>query len=81
MSDQLNFLDAADPAPRRGEYPLPPGARVESCRSCGARIVWLHTPAGRSLPLSLATVQTRGGVTYALAHFADCPDAKDWSRK
>lgn len=68
------------PALRRGEYALPAG-QVEACRSCGARIVWARTPAGRAIPLSLATVQRRDGVAYALPHFVDCPNAKEWSRK
>jgi hypothetical protein len=80
MPDQLNFLDAAEPSSRRGEYPLPSGATVEACRSCGAQIVWLHTERGTSIPLSLATCQTRDGVTYCLSHWSDCPDAKEWRR-
>ena len=39
MTDQLSFLDAAAPAGRPGEYPLPIGGQVEACRSCGAQIV------------------------------------------
>jgi hypothetical protein len=69
------------PGPRRGEYPLPPGARIEKCKSCGAEIVWARTDAGRAIPLSLKTVQTRDGVAYLLSHFADCPEAKGWKRR
>lgn len=81
MPEQMSLLDAAEPAERRGEYALPSGARVVACLSCGASIVWLHTPAGRAMPLSLATVQTRGGVAYCLSHFADCPEGKEWSKQ
>ena len=81
MTDQLSFLDAAAPAGRPGEYPLPIGGQVEACRSCGAQIVWAVTAAGKRVPLSLVTVQRRDGVVYCLSHFTDCPDAKDWSRR
>lgn len=70
-----------EPAPRRGEHPLPEHGDVRTCASCGASIVWTTTAAGKRMPLSLATVATRGGVTYALSHFADCPEGKDWSKK
>ena len=76
-ADQLDLFTGQ----RAGEYPIPPGAAVVRCRSCGARIVWVRTEAGKAMPLSLATVETRDGVRYALTHFADCPDAKDWSKQ
>lgn len=69
------------PPGRAGEYLLPAHAEVATCRSCGRAIVWATTGAGKAIPLSLATVVERGGQKYALSHFADCPDAKDWSRK
>jgi hypothetical protein len=80
MAKQLNFFSAVESAPRRGEYELPQDARVDRCKSCGAQIVWTHRPHGRAMPLSLATIQTRGGKKWALSHFVDCPDAKDWSK-
>lgn len=81
MPDQLSFLDQAPPIERKGEYELPRGAQVEACRSCGAQIVWARTANDRAIPLSLATVQYRGGVAYCLSHWVDCPDAREWSRK
>jgi hypothetical protein len=69
------------PGPRRGEYPMPPAAHIEKCRSCGAAIVWAHTANDRAIPLSLATVQTRDGQQFLLSHFSDCEHAKEWSRK
>jgi hypothetical protein len=69
------------PGPRKGEYPLPDGARIEKCRSCGAEIVWARTDAGRAIPLSLATVQTRDEQQWLLSHFVDCPEAKGWKRR
>lgn len=66
---------------RAGEYIVPDQANVGRCRSCQALIVWARTEGGRPIPLSLATVEERGGVRYALAHFADCPQSKQWSKK
>lgn len=77
---QLNFFDQVQPAQRKGEYELPIDAGIDSCKSCGAQIVWTRKPHGKPIPLSLATVQTRGGKKYCLSHFADCPDAKEWSQ-
>lgn len=81
MLDQYTLFDEAPPAPRRGEYPLPDHGDVRTCASCGQAIVWHTTDAGKRMPLSLATVVERGGVKYALSHFADCPDAREWSKK
>jgi hypothetical protein len=81
MSEQQNFLDLAAPGPRRGERPMPSGARIARCASCDAEIVWARTEGERAIPLSLATVQTRDGVQYLLPHFVDCEHAKEWSSK
>jgi len=78
---QQSFLDLAGPTHRTGEYAVPAGANVESCRSCGAQIVWAVTANDRAIPLSLATMQRRGGTAYCLSHFVDCKDAREWSRK
>jgi hypothetical protein len=78
---QLNFFNMVEPTQRRGEYELPVDARIDTCKSCGAQIVWTHRPHGRAMPLSLATIQSRGGKKYCLSHFADCPDSREWSRK
>lgn len=78
--EQTDFLTGVQAAPRRGEYVIPDDARIEKCRSCQAQIVWIRTDKGRGMPLSLSTVQTRDGIRYALSHFRDCPDAKDWRR-
>lgn len=69
-----------DAAARVHEYPLPPDAAPEPCRSCGAPIVWTQTPRGAALPLSVATRSVRDGHPVALSHFRDCPDAKAWGR-
>lgn len=65
---------------RVGEYPIPRYAKVNRCASCDAAITWTKTSAGRPIPLSLATVERRDGVAYALSHFADCPQAKEWKK-
>jgi hypothetical protein len=52
-----------------------------TCRSCGAGMVFIRTTNGKALPLSVATIQERNGVRYALPHFADCKDSKLWSKK
>ncbi len=68
-------------APRSGEYPLPVESSSEACRSCGAAVVWATTTNGRAIPLSVATIQWRDGQRWALAHFSDCPEGKDWRRR
>lgn len=73
------FADVPNDA-RVGEYPLPAAGNLAHCRSCGADIVWTRTARGIAVPLSLATVQTREGKKYALSHFADCPDSKEWKK-
>ena len=50
----------------------PNGERITACRSCGAEIYWGVTAAGRRVPISVATGTT---------HFADCPDAKRWTKR
>lgn len=77
---QESFFGADAPVARSHEYPIPPVASIVSCRSCGAAIVWTHTPTGRAVPLALSTAQTRDGQQYAVSHFRDCPDAKAWGR-
>lgn len=66
---------------RKNEYEVPERHQLGECRSCHAAITWMKTPAGKAMPLSVASIETRDGVRYALPHFADCPEAKDWSRK
>jgi len=78
---EIEAAEGARPAPRPNEYAVPDDATPVACRSCGAAMVWVKTPAGKPLPLSVATIEARDGVRYALPHFADCPEAKDWSRK
>jgi len=63
------------------------------CRSCGATVEWAQLVTGRRIPLDppvvVVAVQTtlldgRGvdvlDMHATRAHFASCPDAKDWRR-
>lgn len=75
------FEEPAASGPRKGEYAVPTAARRGQCRSCGAPIVWVITVRERAIPLSVATIQTREGQKWALPHFVDCPEAKEWKRQ
>lgn len=84
LHDWTDYSHEGEPqmgSPRRGEYEIPDGARPVACRSCGAAMVFIKTAAGKALPLSLSTVEERDGKRYALAHFADCPQASEWSKR
>ena len=52
---------------------------ASTCRSCGAEIVWVTTPAGKQMPLDphVLTVVADGGETVRgrVSHFASCPNA------
>jgi hypothetical protein len=78
---QESFADLATPGPRRGERPMPDGAKLDHCKSCGADIVWARTEGEKAIPLSVATSQQRGGITYLLPHWVDCKDADQWRKK
>ena len=60
----------------------------DKCRSCGAEIIWIKTPEGKSMPLDakpekrwVENVADGHGVDYwgledtYVSHFATCPDA------
>lgn len=66
---------------RKGEYELPPNAIPRVCASCGAGMVWIRTAKGKAMPLSVATIEDRDGIRFALPHFVDCEQAKEWSKK
>lgn len=50
-----------------------------SCRSCDAPIVWIKSPAGKSIPCDppvLSVVTDAGEVVRGrISHFATCPNA------
>lgn len=61
---------------RRGEYLIEGRADAGRCTSCGAAVLWIRTPKGARMPLSVATIRTdESGRRWALTHFADCPNA------
>lgn len=67
---------------RKGAYAVPRGRAHTHCRSCGADIVWISTPAGGRMPLSVATIRKEtDGTRTALSHFVDCKQAKAWSKQ
>lgn len=66
--------------PAAGEYEVPAGAKPESCRSCGAAIVWGSTKTGSPIPLNTDKFRIIGGKTYAKTHFATCPHGREWRR-
>jgi len=69
------------PQPRRGEYQVPADATIDYCHSCDAEIVWIKTPKGKAMPLSVKTIERRDGERWAICHWADCPEAKEWKRR
>ena len=40
-----------------------------TCKTCGAPIIWTHTPSGRTMP-----IETVGKDRFQ-THFVTCPDA------
>lgn len=60
-----------------------PGER-KRCRSCGATVVFLHTLAGKLLPVDSDTVE-EGDVDFEpcrhVSHFATCPQMLAWWRR
>lgn len=53
-------------------YPVPPGAPVKRCQSCGDPIIWTLTETGAKMPINPAD---------GVSHYATCPQAKQWSGK
>jgi len=53
-------------------WAIAPSAAIDTrqCRSCGARIAWLRTTAGK-----LAPVNPDG-----TSHFATCPQSDSWRK-
>ena len=64
-----------------GCFPLPATAKRGTCRSCQQPVAWVTTGSGAHMPLDLATVEQRDGVTMAMNHFAVCPQGKAWSTR
>lgn len=66
---------------RPHEYPIGAYPHIAKCGSCGADMIWIKTKAGHAMPLSAKTIEERDGQRFALPHFIDCPDAKEWSKR
>ena len=60
-------------------------ARVETCRSCGADVIWLTTSGGTRLIVDAETVwpgdQRFTPKVGHRAHWATCPQAKAWRQR
>lgn len=58
--------------------------KLESCRGCGADIVWLKTAEGKSMPVNAETVEA-GDQQFEhgrhISHFATCPEAGMFRKK
>jgi hypothetical protein len=55
------------------------------CRSCGAKIVWFNTPAGKKMPVDEATTLPTDAAHQIdlkrhVSHFATCPNANQHRR-
>lgn len=61
---------------------LLPDAKITSCSSCDAPIVWGETANGKRCPFSVALlVKDKDGRWMMGTHFADCPFAKGHSKR
>jgi hypothetical protein len=57
-----------------------------SCSSCGARIVWFRTAAGKRMPVDESSTKPADAehqldLKRHVSHFATCPDAAKHRRK
>jgi hypothetical protein len=46
------------------------------CRSCGAEIIWVLTPAGNNMPID----EPEEIGDKAVSHFSTCPDSDKWRK-
>jgi len=58
---------------------------TRSCSSCGAKIVWFRTAAGKRMPVDEASTQPTDredqlDLTRHKSHFATCPNANKHRR-
>ena len=79
LPEQLPDRDLFGARPH--EYELPPHVWEVKCASCGAPMAFVKTPNGKAMPLSLATIEVRDSIRYALPHWIDCPSAAEWKGK
>lgn len=56
--------------------------RIKRCRACNAKIIFLETPAGKSMPVDADTVEPADELYDAdkhESHFRTCPQANKFS--
>lgn len=58
----------------------------QSCRSCGAPIVWFRTAKGHRMPVDAGTTKPTDAehqldLSRHVSHFATCPNANQHRRK
>lgn len=76
MTTQLDLFTGH----RTGEYEVPDNP-VRKCLSCQADIIWTKTGKDKAMPLSVATIEWHDGKRWAMPHFIDCPQGKEWSKR
>lgn len=56
---------------------------VNTCRSCGAVIIWMRTEAGKSIPVDAESAKEPAllfNPKVHVSHFATCPQSKSWRK-
>jgi hypothetical protein len=59
-------------------------ARVRSCRSCSAPIIWLRTVKGKKMPVDASSVtgdETLFEYGKHVSHFSTCPNSEKHRRR
>lgn len=70
----MSFEDLADDGEKTERHER----RIKHCRSCNARIIFLPTAAGRSMPVDADTVEEDDedfDPSRHTSHFVTCPNA------
>lgn len=69
----MSFEDAADDESQLERHER----RIRRCRTCQAKIIFLETDAGRSMPVDADTVDIGDGIfdpSKHVSHFSTCSD-------
>jgi hypothetical protein len=56
-------------------------ASISHCRSCGGRIWWGRTAAGKRCPFDVHIEDLTRPVRTTITHFSTCPDARNWGKR
>lgn len=70
MSDETVLVDGTTWVIREGNRFRGEGSHPLACRSCGARVLFVTTAKGKTMP-----IDPNGD-----SHFATCPQAATWRR-